>query len=741
MPAEDKNIIQFKNWQNQLECPFIIYADVEALLKVPDVPVFKGKKREIAAYQEHEVYSVGYYFKCSFDESKSFYASKRGPDCIDWFVDQMKTAAEFAAQHLNNIIPLNMTAEQEQRFQNTHICHICEKQFDSDSIKVRDHSHLTGEFRGAAHQDCNLNYVENRAIPVVFHNLTGYDSHFLLRKLANGFAGDMQIIPINTERYISFSKTVEGTAQPFKEDIKLRFIDSFRFMADSLDTLSSLIPSEKKRILRTECKHLSEEQLKLLERKGIFCYDYIDSWEKLNDTSLPSKEAFHSTLTNSSITDKDYDFAKEVWDKFNIKDLGEYSDLYLKTDVLLLADVFENFRKTCQNIYKLDPANYYTAPGLSFDAMLRYTNVQLELFTDVDMLMFVERGIRGGISQCSTRYIQANNKFMDNYNPNKETSYIMYLDANNLYGHSMMQHLPHNNFQWSDVKFDRETILNLKDDADIGYVFEVDLDYPKELHDLHNDYPFCAQNMHVPGKKGVKKLLLTLYDKKNYVIHYRMLKLALQHGLVLRKVHRVLQFNQTAWLKPYIQLNTEMRTRATNDFEKNFFKLLCNAIFGKTMENLRSRVDIKLKSQWGGRSGARMLIAKPNFKRRTIFDEDLVAIELKKTSLLMNKPIVVGLAILDISKVVMYDFHYNFMKSKYGDKVQLAYTDTDSFIYKISCENFYDDMKQHLEKFDTSDYKEDNPYNMPRVNKKVPGLFKDELNGEIITKKIEFISH
>ncbi|XP_055308053.1 uncharacterized protein LOC129572153 [Sitodiplosis mosellana] len=502
MPAEDKNIIQFKNWQNQLECPFIIYADVEALLKVPDVPVFKGKKREIAAYQEHEVYSVGYYFKCSFDESKSFYASKRGPDCIDWFVDQMKTAAEFAAQHLNNIIPLNMTAEQEQRFQNTHICHICEKQFDSDSIKVRDHSHLTGEFRGAAHQDCNLNYVENRAIPVVFHNLTGYDSHFLLRKLANGFAGDMQIIPINTERYISFSKTVEGTAQPFKEDIKLRFIDSFRFMADSLDTLPSLIPSEKKRILRTECKHLSEEQLKLLERKGIFCYDYIDSWEKLNDTSLPSKEAFHSTLTNSSITDKDYDFAKEVWDKFNIKDLGEYSDLYLKTDVLLLADVFENFRKTCQNIYKLDPANYYTAPGLSFDAMLRYTNVQLELFTDVDMLMFVERGIRGGISQCSTRYIQANNKFMDNYNPNKETSYIMYLDANNLYGHSMMQHLPHNNFQWSDVKFDRETILNLKDDADIGYVFEVDLDYPKELHDLHNDYPFCAQNMHVPGKKG-----------------------------------------------------------------------------------------------------------------------------------------------------------------------------------------------------------------------------------------------
>lgn len=286
-------------------------------------------------------------------------------------------------------------------------------------------------------------------------------------------------------------------------------------------------------------------------------------------------------LIDSPISDDDYNFAKEVWQKFNIKNLGEYSDLYLKTDVLLLADVFENFRVTCRDIYKLDPANYYTAPGLSFDAMLRYTKVQLELLTDVDMLMFVERGIRGGISQCSKRYVHANNKYMDDYNENEQSSYLMYLDANNLYGHSMMQHLPHNNFQWSELSFDHEKILNLPDDGEIGYVFEVDLDYPPNLHDLHNSYPFCAENMHVPGTKNVKKLLLTLYDKKNYVIHYRMLKLALQHGLILKKVHRVLQFNQTAWLKPYIMLNTEKRTQATNDFEKKFYKLLCNAIFGK----------------------------------------------------------------------------------------------------------------------------------------------------------------
>lgn len=425
--------------------------------------------------------------------------------------------------------------------------------------------------------------MESRTIPVVFHNLTHYDSHFLLRKLGSGFDGDISIIPLNVEKYISFTKTVNSSANKYHEFVKLRFIDSFRFMANSLDYLSSLIPSEEKKILRSECAYLSEKQLRLLERKGVFCYDYVDSWEKLDEMSLPSKDLFHSTLTDKDISDEDYDFAKEIWNEFNIKTLGEYSDLYMKTDILLLADIFENFRKTCKEIYKLDPSNYYTAPGLSFDAMLRFTNVKLELLKDIDMLLFVERGIRGGISQCSQRYAKANNRYLENFDENEETSYLMYLDANNLYGHSMMQYLPHNNYQWANNDFSAETILRIPDDAGVGYIFEVDLDYPANLHDLHNDYPFCAENRTVPGtgKSNMKKLLLTLYDKKNYVVHYRMLKLALQHGIILKKIHRVLQFNQSDWLKPYIMLNTEMRTKATNDFEKNFFKLLCNAIFGK----------------------------------------------------------------------------------------------------------------------------------------------------------------
>lgn len=740
MPTDENDKVLFKNFNNQIESPFIIYADVETLLKEPTEkfckePTKKGVKSKTTSYQEHEVYSVGYYMKCAFDESKSFYKSNRGPDCVDWFVKELYSQAFICSKMFNENIPMQMTAEDVEKFNNAEICHICSKKFNKElDIIVRDHSHFTGKFRGAAHQVCNLAYSENRVIPVVFHNLTHYDSHFLIKKLATGFDGDVKIIPINSEKYISIIKTVANSSDDFKTMIKYKFIDSFRFMASSLDKLSSLIPSEKKKVmLQKEFHGLSGGQIKLLERKGVFCYDYVDSWEKLDETSLPHKKAFYSKLTNEKVSEENYLFAKKIWEEFNIKTLGEYADLYLKVDVCLLAIVFENFRETCREIYKLDPSNYYTAPGLSFDAMLKFTNVELKLLKDVDMLLFVERGIRGGISQCSRRHALANNKYMTNYNVNEESSYIIYVDCNNLYGHSMMQHLPIQNFKWCDKEFSIDEIMNIADDAEIGYMFEVDLDYPEDLHDLHNDYPFCAENRRVPYTKNEKKLLLTLFEKKNYVIHYRMLKLALEHGLVLKKIHKTLQFEQSAWLKPYIMLNTDMRAKANNEFEKELYKLMNNAIFGKSMENVRSRVDIRLKSKWGGRYGASELVAKPNFKKRTIFDENLVAIEMARTSVLMDKPISIGMAILDVSKVVMYEYYYNFLKLKYGENVCLAYTDTDSFVLHVKTDDFYADMKQNLERYDTSDYPEDNIFQMPRVNKKVPGLFKDELKSEIIT--------
>lgn len=581
-------------------------------------------------------------------------------------------------------------------------------------------------------------YQDSRIIPVVFHNLTNYDAHFIITKVASDFDGSISIIPINDQRYVSFTKTVNSSKKKhYSEYIRLRFIDSFRFMSSSLASLSLLLPPEKMKILYKEYSNsgMTNDQIELLSRKGILCYDYIDSWEKLDDQSLPSKEYFFSKLSESDISDEDYEFAQQIWRIFNVNTLGEYSDLYLKTDVLLLADVFENFRENCLQIYKLDPAHYYTSPGLSFDAMLKYTKIEIELLTDIDMFLMIEKGIRGGISQCSKRYSKANNKYMVDFDENQESKYLIYLDANNLYGYSMMQHLPLNNFSWAAANaFNVAKIMSIRHDSPIGYVLEVDMEYPKNLHDLHRDYPFCAENRIVPGTKRERKLLLTLFDKTKYVIHYRMLQFTLQNGLILKNVHRVVQFNQSPWLKPYIELNTDLRSKATNEFEKNLYKLMCNAIYGKTMENLRSRVDIRLRSKWVGRYGVSKLISLPNFKKNTIFNENLVAVELSKTNIVMNKPIAIGMSILDLSKLLMYDFHYSHMKAEYTDNIEIMYTDTDSFIYEIKADCFYTYMKNSLHQYDTSDYPPDNIFGIPLVNKKIPGLFKDELKSQIMTE-------
>ncbi|XP_025160303.1 uncharacterized protein LOC112589825 [Harpegnathos saltator] len=218
------------------------------------------------------------------------------------------------------------------------------------------------------------------------------------------------------------------------------------------------------------------------------------------------------------VSESDYAHATNIWQRFAIQTLGEYSDLYLKIDVLLLANIFENFRNSCIKSYGLDPAYYYTLPGFTWDAMLKHTDVNFELLTDIDMVMFIERGIRGGLSQCSGRYAKANNKYMQSYDPLQPSSYLMYFDVNNLYGWAMCQQLPYAEFRWVDdvSNFDVSSIAL---DSPIGYILEVDLEYPQHLHDAHTDLPFCPTRGKPPNKKQ-DKLLATLCDKQRYVIHY-----------------------------------------------------------------------------------------------------------------------------------------------------------------------------------------------------------------------------
>ena len=363
-------------------------------------------------------------------------------------------------------------------------------------------------------------------------------------------------------------------------------------------------------------------------------------------------------------------------------------------------------------------------------SMFKKTNVKLELLTDYDMLLMVEEGIRGGICHAIHRHGKANNKYMKNYNKNKESSYIQYLDANNLYGWAMFQKLPVNGFKWiNDVtEIDEEFIRNYNEDSDKGYILEVEVKYPKELHDLHSDLPFLLKRMKIDK---CKKLVCNLRNKKKYVVHIRSLKQPLNHGLKLKKVHRIIEFNQEAWLKPYIDMNTELRKIAKNDFEKDFFKLMNNTVFGKTMENVRNVRDIKLVTTDKKRS---KLVSEPNYHTINYISENLSIVEMRRTKVKMNKTIYLELSILEISKILMHEFWYDYMKPKYGDNVKLCYMDTNSFIMNIETEDFYKDIANDVEKrFDTSNYDVDRRLSTGK-NKKVIGLMKDELGGRIITE-------
>ena len=268
----------------------------------------------------------------------------------------------------------------------------------------------------------------------------------------------------------------------------------------------------------------------LLLRKCVYPYEYMDYWKRSEEESLPDKEPFYSEINNEHITDEDYEHAQKVWCTFNIKNLGEYHDLYVQFDTTLLADVFESLKDKCIEIYDFDPAHFLSAAGLAWQACLKKTEVELELLTDNDMLIMFEEGIRGGICHAIYLYAKANNKYMKNYDENKESSFVICDGANSFYGFAMRKKLPVGNFKWIDDLsiFTEDFIKNYDEENDIGYLFVVDVEYPKILHKLHSDLPFLPERMKINKST---KLVCNVQDKENYPVHVLALKQALNHGL------------------------------------------------------------------------------------------------------------------------------------------------------------------------------------------------------------------
>ena len=432
MPPQN-TMLGFENYHKQLPIPFVVYADFECFTKPINTCSPNPEKSYNYKYQKHEPSGFCFYIKgivpgIKFDPI-IYTKTKDSDDISKIFVSKLaKVTNKIYNDFYNRPIPLKLTKQEQISFDKAETCHICKKELLTDKgvDKVRDHCHFTGKYRGAAHNSCNLQCRKPMILPVIFHNLQGYDAHLFIKQLAC-LPGELDCIPSTEEKYISFSKKIKvdeykcsRTGEMISLYFEIRFIDSFKFLQTSLANLvGNLQPDDF-----YNAKEIFSENVDLLTRKGVYPYDYVSSNEKLSETQLPPKEEFYSKLNDEDITDDDYQHAINVWNTFKCKTIRDYHDLYLKSDVLLLSDVFENFRKTCLHHYNLDPAHYYTSPGLAWDACLKETGQELQLLHDYDILMMFERGIRGGISHISKRYAEANNKYMKDNDPDEESTYI-----------------------------------------------------------------------------------------------------------------------------------------------------------------------------------------------------------------------------------------------------------------------------------------------------------------------------
>lgn len=613
-PEEGKNdILEFKDYHKISRVPFVIYADFECYAKKIDVCHPNPSPTSTTRTTKFEAFGYSYIVVSSNSKYSKSPVVYRGDNAVQHFFENMIKEEEYIQSKLDQIEPLIMSEETEKQFQEATNCYVCNRSFNEKLIKNRDHDHLGvngdtespqySNYRGSACVRCNLNLQHPPFIPCYFHNLKNFDSHLLLTEAGSYKNRKLTCIPNNMEKYISFSSG------------KLRFVDSYQFMNSSLETLVENLANDGLKNFKQFRKAFPNDEIaKLLLQKNEYCYDYVDSAEKFKDTQLPSKESFYNSLTKEAISDEKYQHAQTVWKTFNMKNLGEFHDLYVLTDVLLLADVFEKFRDMTIDNYKLDASHFFTSPGLAWQAALKMSGVCLDLITDPIMYNMIELGTRGGLSMITKKYSKANHKYLDDFDETQEQKHIMYLDANNLYGWAMAEPLPIGFLHFlSDEEVEKFDFQKITHDSKEGYILEVDLEYPENIHDQHNCYPLAPEHLLIDDDKlspystklweklnsktkkdssstsnkekskakpriKTKKLINNLNNRTKYVLHYRNLQLYVELGMKVTKIHRIIGFQQRPWLKSYIEFNAEMRKNAKNDFEKDFFKLMCNRL-------------------------------------------------------------------------------------------------------------------------------------------------------------------
>ena len=697
------------------------------------------------------------------------YKSFDGEECVVKFLSELDRMVldQFNMQNLTRKHMI-ITPQQQLDFNLSTVCPKCNKTFSPDNYKVRDHDHITGNYRGPLCHKCNSQLTLKRNIlPVIFHNFKNYDAHLLIKHGIDKFKHwQLSVISQTAEKFMHLTAKVPvGQTKTGKAIFfTIKFINSFQFMSSSLANLANNLHTLP--LTETLSQKYMSLSLDTLRRKGVFPYSYFSSLETLNETCLPTRDAFTNDLTGEVCSEEDYSHAHRAWQEFDCKTFRDYMLRYLELDVCLLADVFEEFRRMSLRQDGLDPVHFVSLPGLSFMSAFKMTDETIHLLRDRFMYNLFERGIRGGLTFVNQHHAEEQLVKVGN-----ETykQILMYIDQNNLYGAAMCEYLPHSNFhlmtnQEIDTSFPtQQHILNLNAEGDEGFYFEVDLSYPPDIHHKTADFPLAPQGEEVTSDmlspfmkqlyqelhsarnphqltpaqfKPSHKLLLTQNDKKNYCIHFKLLQYFINKGMKVTKIHHVIRFTQKQFLKPYIEFNSKQRAQAQNSFEKDFYKLKNNSLFGKTMEDVRKHSNYKLVTDT---EHFKKLAASPLFHDRDIITEDIVGVKMYKTKVQLNRPIYIGQAVLDHSKHAMYTLFYETLPScPLIHNIRLLGGDTDSFFLQLTVEqhttvgDILTNMRQYV---DFSNYPPTHPLHSNQ-NKAKLGCFKDELAGREIEEMI-----
>lgn len=603
----------------------------------------------------------------------------------------------------------------------------------------------------------------------------GYDGSAIIVALSD-MGLPITVVPKSKSRFISISTFIEAgynLETDKKIQVEVRFIDSFRFLNMSLLKLAETVDSLPKTEQFVKSTFKDENALEYFKlSKMHFPYEFIKSFRHY-EMGLPSIDGFFSTLTGATISQDEYDYCLNIYTRLagvngGLMNLGIFNMFYQSIDIHLLHDVFENFRKTSYDAFGLDPVHFYSLPNFSFEILkFNVKDMEIPIPNCPTFHQFIRKNLKGGLSMASRRESVSNIPRQKHYDPSKPLSSIHYFDQNSQYPTCMFKYkLPFDEYRWLEGSEFKAMSIVLKDyqmscelfniDSDYSCILQCDVLVPstREAHDFLNTLPLLPTNEII---NKTKRLIPTLYPlKKDFVGHVLLLQQSQKFGYQIVKVHRILLFRQTYWLRDHMSMLSTMRINATSTFSKLSFKMYMNATFGKLLQRNRE-LELKCVSKWVVKTGkgnwayAERYLKQPIFRSFEIINSNLAIIEMCRTNVELTSLVVAGMSVLDISKTLLYSFFYDEIRPVYGLQATVNYVDTDGIIFSLiqnldpvahssntspvtkplmPC--FHHFMKCRGDLFDTSNYPFPNRFNMPLLNKGQLGYWKDESEGKTI---------